>query len=251
LRSTADEVSIPVRWSIERGNLVTELKLAEFGPRRMARGAVGVPPPELGVLGIVASLVVALWALSAPSVSCAEPPILEYTDNTYEYSFQYPPDWKPQDPPGRSAAGETRVVFKSPRGDQVAVTVGRLGAVFSERAFQSNPRKAEVVEAMIDLTIEHVYEKRSREVGATRMLVVERVVVPHEAGVIFYVNTANFQPDDTLAVITGVHAVPFGKSYLISFLMSGPVRPSDERANATFHEVFQSFRLTGGTPSAR
>jgi hypothetical protein len=236
----------------DRGSPVIDLRFPELSPGSGPGDAPGRHPASLSlsVLRLVGSLLVALCAAGAPLIARATSDLVEYTDNKYGYGFQFPSDWQFQDPPPRDAAGETRVVVRSPRGERLTVTVGNLGTVLSRTDFQLNPKSAEVTEAIIDLTIEHVYKKRSLRVGAGRMIVVERRAIPNESGLIFYINTAHSLEDESLAIVTGIHAVPFDKSHLISFVMSGHVDPNAERSNAIFHEVFQSFRLIGPqTPS--
>lgn len=195
---------------------------------------------------LIVSIIV-FCALVSPVASSELPPI-EYTDNQYGYAFQFPADWKLQKTPPPNEIGETRVVVKSPRGDHVTVAVGMLDKAISKRAFQSNPKRRQMVDAMIDFTIEQVYKKTSRDVGATRMMVADRSVLPSEVGIMFYINTVHFVGDKVLVIVTGIHAIPFDENHLISFVMTGPVNPSAKRENEACQKVFQSFHLSGEKP---
>ncbi len=191
--------------------------------------------------------IIALCALVSPVDSSELPPI-EYTDNEYGYAFQFPVNWKLQKTPQPNEIGEVRVVVKSPRGDQVIVTIGMIEKPIYKRAFQSNPKSLEMVDAMIDFTIEQVYKKTSRDVGATRMMVADRRILPSEVGIMFYINTAHFVRDKGLVIATGIHTIPFDKKHLVSFIMIGPVDPSAKRENEAFQKVFQSFHFVGEKP---
>ena len=93
-------------------------------------------------------------------VFAAESRVAEYTDNDYNYSFQFPSDWKMKKPPPNGEFGEVRVMLQGPRGASVMVAVGKLGTVISKEKFDSNPNSLSIVQQMIDLTIEQIYRLR-------------------------------------------------------------------------------------------
>lgn len=174
--------------------------------------------------------------------------LVEYTDNEYGFAFQVPADWNPQKLPHPGEAGKVRVLVTSPKGNTVSVIVLEVGKTLSKRDFQSNPQSAQIVDAFIDFTIEQVYKKMSHEVGATRMMVVERQVLQSDLGVKFYINTGHFVRDKLLVNVAGIHAIPFEKEHIITFVMTSVVDPKAKQEHETLTRVFNSFHLVGEKP---
>jgi hypothetical protein len=61
--------------------------------------------------------------------------VLEFTDNDYNYAFQYPSDWRMEKTPDKGEFGEVRVMLQGPRDVIATVTIERLGAAISKEQF--------------------------------------------------------------------------------------------------------------------
>jgi hypothetical protein len=178
----------------------------------------------------------------------AERPV-EYTDNVYDFAFQFPSDWKLQKTPSPGEVGEARVLVQSPRkGGYVMALVGKFGKSVTKEQFERSPNRESAVNGMIEWTIEQVYKQTSRNVGASRMLVSEKRGVPSDVGIKFYISTAHFVKEVPM-LVAGVHVIPFGKDYLITFLMITPVDPKAMAENEIMTKVFNSFHIVGERPN--
>jgi hypothetical protein len=163
------------------------------------------------------------WALKPlgvvradPLSSDAEIPPSEYVDQQYQFAFQFPTDWKIEKnlPPGE--AGEIRVMVRHPAKPMlVSAVIGDTGKTFTERQFKSNPYRDALAEAMIEWTVEQVYKKASRGIGADRMLVSKRRVLESNAGVKFYISTAHTKGNVRM-LMAGIHIIAFEKPYVVS-----------------------------------
>jgi hypothetical protein len=185
---------------------------------------------------------------TSPTNSMPEGKIAEYTDNEYGYAFQFPSDWKMLKNPPRGEAGEVRVVMKSPKAATLMAIAGKIGKSISKQAFINNPHSNAIVDAMINNTIDSVYKKTSRDIGATRMVVNEKRAAPSEMAVNFFISTMHFVQQDQgelPVMITGIHYIPFEKDYIIAFLIISPIDPKATDENETIKRVLNSFHLVG------
>jgi len=128
----------------------------------------------------------------------------------------------------------------------VMALVGDLGKTITKRQFESSPNRDAVVEAMMEFTVEQAYKKTSRDIGAGRMIVSEKRVLPSDTGVQFYISTANIK-GNAVILVAGVHIVPFEKPYMITFMMITPVDRNATKDNETITRVF-SFHILGERP---
>ena len=196
-------------------------------------------------------LILLIVALTLGAVSClyAEPKIMEYTDNEYKYTFQFPADWKMQKVPPTNEMGEVRVLLQSPHHkSSVMVLVGHIEKGVNKTKFNNSPKRNEIVERLIDLTIEKVYKKTSKDMKATRMVVTERKIDNSEIGIKFYISTLHYVEKEIPMVVAGMHAFPFGKNYIIGFIMTNILDPKDDKEKKTFTSIFNSFHLVGEKP---
>lgn len=129
----------------------------------------------------------------------------------------------------------------------VSAVVGDIGKTFTERQFKSNPYRDALTESMIEWTVEQVYKKASRNIGADRMLVSERRVLQSSAGVKFYISTGHTKGNVTM-LMAGIHIIPFEKPYVVSFMMTTPVDQTATGDNEALTRVFNSFRVLGEMP---
>jgi hypothetical protein len=178
-------------------------------------------------------------------VCCADGQVSEYTDNDYGFAFQFPSDWKMQKTPPPADLGEIRVIVKHPAAPMyVEAIVAKLGSTVTKREFEANPKSDAVVGALTDVTIEQVYKKMSKVVGAERMIVAEKRPISSSVAVEFYIATGQFRGDELFAV-AGIHAVPYGKPYMVSFIMVSPADKNATADNETMTRVFNSFHIVG------
>ncbi len=172
----------------------------------------------------------------------------EYVDHQYQFAFQFPADWKIEKNPPPGEAGEFRAIVRHPtKPMQVMATVGHLGKTLTKRQFESSPNRDAAVEAMMELSLEQVYKKTSRDIGADRMIVSEKRVLPSDAGIKFYISTAHIKGNVT-TLVAGMHIVPFEKPYVVIFTMVTPVDPTATADNETITRVFNSFHVLGEQP---
>src|SRR6516165_11888939 len=62
--------------------------------------------------------------------------LVEYSDNDYDFAFQYPSDWKMKKLPEKGEFGETRVMVQGPHGAYAMVMVGKT-VIISKDKFDS------------------------------------------------------------------------------------------------------------------
>lgn len=187
----------------------------------------------------------------APSQPTMKGKISEYTDKEYGYAFQFPSAWEMVRTPPKGEAGEVRVFMKGPKSMTLMVIVGKLETSVSKQAFAKNPYSEALVDDMINFTIETVYKKTSRDIGASRMVVGEQRAVRSDVGIKFFVSTAHFiktKSGELPVVASGIHYIPFEKNHMIIFLMTSPVNPNANEEKETFTAIFNSFHLVGETP---
>ena len=186
-----------------------------------------------------------LVAVTWPFGSVADAPPMEYVDNQYQFAFQFPADWKIEKNPGPGEAGEVRVIIRHPTKQmRVMAIIGHTGKTFTKRQFESNPNRYAGVEAMMELTVEQVYKKTSRDIGAERMIVSEKRVQSSDVGIKFYISTAHIKGNVTM-LTAGIHIVPFDKPYMVTFLMISPVERTVTKDHKTITRVFNSFHVLG------
>jgi hypothetical protein len=66
--------------------------------------------------------------------------LTEYSDNKYNFAFQFPSDWKLQKLPEPNEAGETRVLVQSSwKSSYVSASVGQIGRSITQAQFDANP----------------------------------------------------------------------------------------------------------------
>lgn len=198
------------------------------------------------------------WALKSlgvvnaePFSSVAETSPREYVDQQYQFAFQYPEDWKIEQNPPPGEAGEARVIIRHPtKPMRVMASVGDLGkAIITKRQFESSPNRDAAVEAMMELSLEQLYKKTSRDIGADRMVVSEKRVQPSDAGIKFYISTAHTKGNVTM-LMAGIHIVPFEKPYMVTFTMITPVDQTGTSDNETITQILNSFHLLGEKPTS-
>src|SRR2546425_210373 len=103
------------------------------------------------------------------------------------------------------------------------------------------------MEALIEMTLDQIYKKTSRDISADRMIVSEKREVPSNAGLCFYISTAHIKSNVTM-LMAGIHIIPFDKPYAVNFTMVSPVDPKATEDNDTMTRVFNSFHILGERP---
>jgi hypothetical protein len=178
---------------------------------------------------------------------------LEYTDHVYDFAFQFPSDWKLQKTPALGEIGELRVLVLSPRkGRSVMAVVTSFGKSFTKEQFERTPDRESIVKRWIEATVEQIHKKTSRDIGASRMIVSEKRALPSDVGIKFYISTAHFL-DKAVMSVSSIHVMPFGKDYMVNFVMISPVDPKataeNETEDETMKKVFNSFHVVGERPN--
>lgn len=191
-------------------------------------------------------IVISILLVGAPAIAGDKP--MEYQDNQYQFAFLFPQDWKLEKAPPGNEYGEMRVIVRHPTLPIYAMAaVAQLGKAATKEQYDANPKRDEIVNAMMLFTVEEIYKKVSREIGADRMIVAEKRVVPSDVGMEFYISTVQMKGDMPIGVF-GLHAVPFGRPYIVSFIMVSPVDKTATADNETTTKVFNSFHLLGEKP---
>lgn len=185
----------------------------------------------------------------SPSIS-SDQKTAEYTDNEYNYAFQFPSGWKMQQPP-KTEVGTVRVLLQGDGGAMVMVMILPIEKSVSRTQFYENPRRAEIVDAFMNLTVDKVYKKDAQDLKVTRMVVNEKKVIDSEIAIEIYISTVKFvliKGKELPVGMSGLHLIPFGKSHMVSFIMTVPVTDDTKRDAATFDKVIGSFHLLGEKP---
>lgn len=92
----------------------------------------------------------------------------------------------------------------------------------------------------MEWTVEQIYKKASRDIGAERMLVSERRMLESNAGVKFYILMGHTKGNVTM-LMAGIHIIPFEKPYVASFMMTTSVDRTSTSDNEALTRVFKSF----------
>lgn len=177
--------------------------------------------------------------------------VAEYTDNEYNYVFQFPSDWKMKPPPPKQEGdlGEVRVFILGQRAS-LTVTVGTLGKAINKSQYEGNPNSDRIVKGMIDLSIEQVYKKMSKTLNASRMAVLESRALPSNKALRFYVSTIHFIDGKPPVGVIGTHLIPFDKAHMIVFVMTVVADKKMKEDQKIYDNIFNSFHLIGEKPVA-
>jgi hypothetical protein len=174
-----------------------------------------------------------------------ETKIITYSNNKYNFTFQFPSDWKLDASGKKMDGGKICTIVQGPD-TFCLVTVGALGNSISKEVFDRSERKNDVLNLMMNHTIKHVYEKSSRDMMADNIVIAEKKIEPCEIAIKFYI-TAMMTKGNQKIINTGLHYIPFEKDYLISFIMMAPLK-KDKEFQTIFNNVLNSFRLKGENP---
>lgn len=210
--------------------------------RRTTVGVVRTCRPTLrAALGIAFAAAI---LCGVPGATFPAAPPRAYVDSKYEFAFQYPADWKAQKVPPPDESGEVRVFLKHPSKPIFLVaSVGGLGYRLTRKQYLEHKDRAKLENSLLEWTIARLYQKTSTGLGATRMDVAERQFSHSDLGLFFYISTGNLIDESTVA-IAGQHVIPFGKGYVVNFLLVSPVESTDEQENEILTNVFNSFHMT-------
>jgi hypothetical protein len=170
----------------------------------------------------------------------------EYVDNEYGYAFHYPSDWKMQKVPEGKEGGKVRVLLLSSSGSIVSVVIGYGKIGLTKEQFNNYSDRNLFVEQLFDTAdIEQIYRMFSRKLKATKMEVIEKKVLPSEIGIQIYIATDHFLGEGIPITFFGIHAIPFGKNYMVSFIIRTSLNSRAKKENETLEAVFNSFHLIG------
>ncbi|HED16326.1 MAG TPA: hypothetical protein ENI64_05880 [Gammaproteobacteria bacterium] len=175
--------------------------------------------------------------------------IAEFTDKDYGYAFQYPSEWKPSKLPKTGEGDGVRFILRTPKGVTLIVTAGSMGSSVTKEAFERNSKKNDLLNKMFDFTIETVYLKTSKDVGAANMVILQKEVLPSVGGIKLYISTLNHFPKGHKVAVSGITVIPFSKKTIVSFIMIAPVNPALKEEAAVLDKIFSSFHLIGELPT--
>lgn len=200
------------------------------------------------IIAGVISIFLLLMSCAEDKETGGELKVLEYTDEKYGYSFQYPSDWKLQETPSGYEIGEARVLLVGPSGSSVVALIGDVGKSISKDEFISDSNNVEIVGQMMDLAIKQIYQPMAKDLGATKMLLPEKEILPSEVSIQFYISTFNFVDTTIQNTLAGIHAVPFGKDHMISLLGTTILNSAKEGEKETVSLILSSFHLLDEKP---
>ncbi len=206
---------------------------------------------QKSVFKLISEILFVLFLMVGVSPTATDARIMEYTDNEYNYTFQFPSDWTEKEVIEQDEFGEIRVLLQGPRASSIMVLVNPLGKgrKISKEHFNSIPNRNSFINQMINFTVDQIYRTTSKRMNASKMIVIERQIRPSESGIKFYISTLHFINDVPLG-LAGIHTVPFGQDYLIGFVMSSILDSRTMEDNETFKHIFNSFRLIGEEPAS-
>ena len=192
------------------------------------------------ILKVISAILILAFAVSN---SFGFQELVEYTDFDYGYSFKFPPDWKLKKTPEKSDLGETRVAVQGTEG-AVMVTVSKLETSVEKEKYDSNPNSDLLASQLMNWTVEQVYKKSSRQLNASKMMVTEKKTIPCDLGIKYYISSVHFVENNVAITMSGIHVIPFGKPYLISFMMTIFLDSKTKKMTGFFDDIFNSFHLT-------
>jgi hypothetical protein len=79
------------------------------------------------------------------------------------------------------------------------------------------------------------------------MIVSEKQVMTSDAGIRFYISTAQIKGNVTM-LMAGFHIIPFDKPYMVTFMMITPVDRTAVKDNEDITRSFNSFHVHGEQP---
>jgi hypothetical protein len=179
-----------------------------------------------------------------------QPPVAEYRDPEYAYSFQYPAHWKLKKLPEGAANDDVRVSLQTPGGDSFMVIVEKRGQNPTKAEFHSDPKRSARVDKLIDETTQEIYRTVARNLGAVETQSGEKTDLSNDAAIKFYVSSLNKMKAGEPIIVAGIHLYPFSKPYSISFMMTAFFNPDAEKENALMRAVFNSFQLVDPAESS-
>jgi hypothetical protein len=175
-------------------------------------------------------------------------PVAEITDNAFAYAFQYPSDWTLKKAPEKGKGDRVRVLVQSPGGATVMTIVGNMDTAIARNQFDRSPNKQATIQKMLDLTVDAVYRKTARDIGAKEMVVQKKEYRPSEVGIRIYISTLLKLNGGRAVALSGSSVIPFGKRYMVSFIMVAPLTQNVHKEAPTLTRVFNSFHMLGEHP---
>ena len=171
--------------------------------------------------------------------------IAEYVDYEYGFAFQYPSNWSIHESRSGLTNEDVLIIIESPEATyKVMATVGQLGASVSRQSYFDNPHRDKIVNAMIEFTISQIYTKSSFDMDADDIHIAEKMALQSDTGIRFRI-TAGIEVSNKILAMSGIHTIPFDKSYMISFIAVIPVGSSATYNNEIIANIFNSFHLRG------
>ena len=92
-----------------------------------------------------------------------------------------------------------------------------------------------------------IFGQHLRDIGAEKMTVSEKRALSSDVGIKFYISTVHIKKNVS-TLIASTHIVPFGKSYMVTFMIVAPVDKTTTKDNETITRAFRSFHLLGEQP---
>lgn len=169
-------------------------------------------------------------------------PLREYVDPQYHFAFQYPSDWTLDTRAQPGKGGEMRVTVRDAHSSARAVaSIGRIGQSLTKAELEAAPQRETIGQAMIALALKEIYERTSEALHGKKMIVATKQVLPSDDGIKFHISTLHTIGEEPI-VIAGMHFIPVGQRYMISFIMMSPFK-LDPAQQKTINAVLTSFRV--------
>src|SRR5262245_50637866 len=164
---------------------------------------------------------------SRPASGPASKPALRpvrFTDQEYNYTFQYPSDWKLERTPATDHTKRTRVEVTGPHfAFSVDLTFG-VGPISKEQVLQDSNRN-ETTLGFCRITTNDVYKRRVESVGGQKFKVTDQKAAESDMSLRWYIETFFTSKKGNSMMLCGIHAYPYGKPYIVNLMMVVPVTP--------------------------
>ena len=192
---------------------------------------------------ILTSLICFFMALIEKNDLFAMRKMVLHMDSEYHFLFQYPSTWGLRKAPKEIEIGKVRVFIQSPDRISLLVTIESLKKKIRRNEFDNSPNQKTIINRLIENTIDKIYRKASTNMNALRMVISEKKIFPSKGYIRFDISTVHLFEKGNPILIKGIHSVPFGRNYLVSFIMTTTVGVKNTEKRESFRDVFNSFHM--------
>ena len=182
---------------------------------------------------------------SAPASRPASGPA-RFTDKEYNYTFQYPSDWKLEKPTATDRTNRTRVQVTGPRFRFSVDLTHDLPPITKEQVLKMSHR-SEITLGLCRITTNNL-RKRVDSIGGQDFKVTDQKTTETDSSLRWYIEAFFKSKKGNGMMSCGVHALPYGKPYIVNLTMVVPFTPFiREDANIVVN-IVNSMHFIGEKP---